>query len=44
VEIRPTLLPAQGLRPASGFPPAAMILALFVLGGFGGLISLLRQR
>jgi hypothetical protein len=44
VEARPTLLPAQGLRPASGFPPAAMILALFVLGSFGGVISLLRQR
>jgi hypothetical protein len=44
VELRPTLLPAQGLRPASGFPPAAMILALFVLGSFGGIISLLRQR
>jgi hypothetical protein len=44
VELRPTLLPAQGLRPASGFPPAVLILALFVLGSFGGLVSLLRQR
>jgi hypothetical protein len=44
VEMRPTLLPAQGLRAASGFPPAVLIMALFVLGSFGGVISLLRQR
>jgi uncharacterized protein YraI len=44
VEARPTLLPAQGLRPTSGLPPAALITALFVLGAFGGVVSLLRRR
>jgi hypothetical protein len=43
-EIRPTLLPAQGLQGRSGLPPAVMISVLAVLGVFGGLISLLRRR
>ena len=40
----PTLLPVQGVRNESGFPPAVLIISLFVLGGFGTLISLLRRR
>jgi hypothetical protein len=40
----PTLLPVQGLREDNGFPPAILIISLFVLGGFGMLISLLRRR
>jgi hypothetical protein len=42
--VHPTLLPVQGLQDASGFPPAVLIISLFVLGGFGALISLLRRR
>ncbi|MCC6191449.1 MAG: SH3 domain-containing protein [Anaerolineales bacterium] len=44
LEIRPTLLPAQGQRVTSGFPPAVLIIVLFVLGTFGGMVSLLRRR
>jgi hypothetical protein len=40
----PTLLPVQGLHEENGFPPAILIVSLFVLGGFGMLISLLRRR
>ncbi len=40
----PTLLPVQGVREDSGFPPAIFIISLFVLGVFGGLVSLLRRR
>jgi hypothetical protein len=43
-EIRPTLLPAQGLNPTSGFPPAVLIAVLFVLGAFGGVLSAFRAR
>jgi len=42
--VRPTLLPIQGSRPSGGFPPALFIISLFVLGVFGGFVSLLRQR
>lgn len=42
--VRPTLLSAQGVRSAGGFPPAVLIISLGVLGAFGGLISLLRRR
>jgi hypothetical protein len=42
--VHPTLLPVQGLQSESGFPPAVLIISLFVLGGFGALISLLRRR
>ena len=41
---RPTLLPAQGVRSGGAFPPAALIIVLFVLGAFGGMLSLLRIR
>ena len=44
VGIRPTLLPVQGLTETPGFPPALLIGWLLVLGTFGGLVSLLRQR
>ncbi len=40
----PTLLPVQGVREGGGFPPAVLIISLFVLGGFGALISLVRRR
>ncbi len=42
--VRPTLLPVQGTRQAVSFPPAVLIIVLFVLGTFGGLVSLMRQR
>jgi len=42
--VRPTLLPIQGKRQGGGFPPALFIISLFVLGVFGGVVSLLRQR
>lgn len=42
--VRPTLLPVQGAQASGGFPPALLILSLFVLGSFGGFISLLRRR
>lgn len=42
--VRPTLLPVQGVSEGGGFPPAIPIIGLFVLGIFGGLISLLRRR
>jgi hypothetical protein len=41
---RPTLLPVQGARQAVSFPPAVLIIVLFVLGAFGGLVSLMRAR
>jgi hypothetical protein len=40
----PTLLPVQGRSDDKGFPPAILMVSLFVLGGFGTLISLLRRR
>jgi hypothetical protein len=43
-EVRPTLLPAQGLTVNSGFPPAILITVLFVLGGFGGVLTVFRTR
>jgi hypothetical protein len=43
-EIRPTLLPAQGLGAPSGLPPAVLIAVLFVLGSFGGVLSAFRAR
>jgi hypothetical protein len=43
-EIRPTLLPAEGLGAPSGFPPAVLIAVLFVLGSFGGVLSAFRAR
>lgn len=42
--VRPTLLPALGAETRGGFPPALAIISLFVLGGFGWLVSLIRQR
>lgn len=42
--VRPTLLPAIGAESQGGFPPALAIISLFVLGGFGLLVSLIRQR
>lgn len=42
--VRPTLLPAIGAETRGGFPPALAIISLFVLGGFGLLVSLIRQR
>ncbi len=42
--VRPTLLPVQGTRQAVSFPPAVLIIVLLVLGAFGGLASLMRQR
>lgn len=44
VQSRPTLLPAQGVREGAAFPPAVLIIVLFVLGSFGGILSLLRFR
>jgi hypothetical protein len=41
---RPTLLPSQGVREGAAFPPAVLIIVLFVLGTFGGMLSLLRFR
>lgn len=43
-EIRPTLLPAEGIGVPSGFPPAVIIAVLFVLGAFGGVLSAFRAR
>ena len=43
-EIRPTLLPAQGVRDSVAFPPAVLIIVLSVLGTFGGLLSVVRSR
>jgi uncharacterized protein YraI len=43
-EIRPTLLPVQGVRESVTFPPAVLIISLSVLGVFGGLLSVLRSR
>jgi len=43
-EIQPTLLPAQGVTINSGFPPAILITVLFVLGGFGGILTVFRSR
>ena len=43
-EIQPTLLPAQGVVLNSGFPPAILITVLFVLGGFGGVLTIFRSR
>ncbi len=42
--VRPTLLPVQGTRQVVSFPPAVLIIVLFVLGAFGGLVSLMRAR
>ena len=42
--IRPTLLPEQAAPQRLAVPPALVILVLFVLGTFGGLVSLLRSR
>lgn len=42
--VRTTLLSPQGTGRSGGFPPALFIISLFVLGVFGGLVSLLRQR
>lgn len=42
--VRPTLLPVQGTRQEVSFPPAVLIIALFVLGAFGALVSLMRAR
>lgn len=43
-QAQPTLLPAQGIHAGAAFPPAILILGLFVLGSFGTLLSLLRLR
>ena len=40
----PTLLPAQGLSSGGAFPPAVLIIVLFVLGTLGIMLSLLRLR
>ena len=42
--VRPTLLPVQGTRQVVSFPPAVLIIILFVLGSFGGVVSLMRYR
>ncbi len=42
--VRPTLLPAQGVQPVGGLPPALIIVSLFVIGLLGGVASLLRRR
>jgi hypothetical protein len=42
--VQPTLLPVQGVSESGNFPPAIIIISLFVLGGVAGLISLLRRR
>lgn len=39
---QPTLLPVQGLPTEGGFPPAIAIIALFVVGLFGVVVSFLR--
>jgi len=44
VALLPTLLPAQGLSSGGAFPPAVLIIVLFVLGTLGILLSLLRLR
>jgi uncharacterized protein YraI len=44
VVLAPTLLPAQGLSSGGAFPPAVLIIVLFVLGTLGILLSLLRLR
>jgi hypothetical protein len=41
---RPTLLPVQGANSGSGLPPALLIITLFVLGGIGAFLTLLRRR
>lgn len=41
---RPTLLPTPGAATSRGFPPAILLISLFVLGGFGMVISLLGRR
>jgi hypothetical protein len=43
-EIRPTLRPVPGVSSTVAFPPALLIIALFVLGTFAGLLSLMRNR
>ena len=42
--VRPTLLPVQGTRQVVSFPPAVLIIVLFVLGAFAGMVSLMRTR
>lgn len=42
--VRPTLLPVQGTRQTVSFPPAVLVIVLFVLGAFGGLVSMMRAR
>ncbi len=42
--VHPTLLPVQGVSESGSFPPAIIIISLFVLGSVGGLLSLLRRR
>lgn len=42
--VRPTLLPVQGTRQVVSFPPAVLIIVLFVLGVFAGVVSLMRTR
>ncbi len=44
VQPPPTLLPAQGINAGGSFPPAVLIIVLFVLGTFGTMLSLLRLR
>jgi len=41
---QPTLLPAQGISSGGAFPPAVLIIVLFVLGTLGIMLSLLRLR
>jgi hypothetical protein len=41
---QPTLLPAQGVTSGGAFPPAVLIIVLFVLGTLGIMLSLLRLR
>ncbi len=41
--VRPTLLPVQGVNAGGGVPPALIIITLFVLGGIGGFVTLLRR-
>lgn len=41
---RPTLLPDAGTTASRSFPSALIIISLVVLGGFGLLISFIRQR
>ena len=42
--VRPTLLPASGAANSRGFPPAILLISLFVLGSFGMAINLLSRR